>query len=494
MKAGNGRDNSTLEDFTEQELVLLFPTSNAASAEETKKGKAAEDISDLPVDLIEEFFCGASKDNCESHHTPDAISDKHENECKKGNTDDHDKERKDGGFDDETLKKLENNLFVFASEKAGMEAIDKESIARKIEEASRSSEYYKREKEKLEAVKLKVEEKKKQLDEAKANSGLHSSNKARAKKLINEYRQEQDVSRTWVHVDMDMFYAAIEIKNNPSLADKPIAVGTYSMISTANYVARKYGVRSAMPGFIGKKLCPDLIFVSASPEEYARVSGEVMEILEEYDPELESVGLDEAALDVTGYLETKGEASEEGRLGLAREVQRRIFEKVGLTASCGVAANKMLAKISCDMKKPNGVTLVPFDAQAIEKFMLQLSVRKIPGIGKVNEQLLNGLGFNKCEDILQRAVDIYTLFNREYFEFYMKSVLGISRNRHGEKEDMRKSVGVYSTFRNITLLAEFKTKVEELADELMERVEAQGVVGRTLTLTVKTYKFVVTQK
>eukprot|EP00826_Nyctotherus_ovalis_P009689 TRINITY_DN12565_c0_g1_i5.p4 TRINITY_DN12565_c0_g1~~TRINITY_DN12565_c0_g1_i5.p4 ORF type:complete len:106 (+),score=36.23 TRINITY_DN12565_c0_g1_i5:66-383(+) len=101
---------------------------------------------------------------------------------------------------------------------------------------------------------------------------------------------------------------------------------------------------------------------------------------------------------------------------------------------------------------------------------------------------------DRCKDILQRAAELYVLFNREYFEFYIKSVLGISRNIHTEKEDMRKSVGVYSTFRNITLLTEFRAKIEELADELMERVEAQGVVGRTLTLTIKTYKFIMTQK
>jgi DNA polymerase kappa len=201
---------------------------------------------------------------------------------------------------------------------------------------------------------------------------------------------------------MDMFYAAVEIRNNPLLADKPVAVGDYSMISTANYIARKYGVRSAMPGFIGKKLCPDLVFVSYSRGEYSKVSGEVMDILKEYDTELEVLGLDKAALDVTEYLEVKGDVNDYTRLQLAQEIQQRIFEKVKLTASCGVAANKMLAKIACDMKKPNGTMLAPFDSKAIEELMIKLSLRKIPGIGPVNEQLLNGLGFNSCGDILQR--------------------------------------------------------------------------------------------
>jgi len=433
MRAENDKDNSGLESLTEEELELLFATKNVP------KNKIEEDIIDLLIDTSQEFL-------------NESQNDYKENACAimeeiKGQDDKREKEMLDRGI----LKKMEDNLFVFASEKAGMEQIDKETIARTIEEASKSSEYYKRKKERLEIVKQRVKEKKKLLSESTAN---YSSNKVKAEELLEKYRKEYDLTRTWIHVDMDMFYAAIEIRNDPSLADKPIAVGSYSMIATANYVARKYGVRSAMPGFIGRKLCPDLITIQysrARHEEYARVSDEIMKILEEYNPELEVIGLDEAALDVTDYLEAKGNVNNDTRLHLAQEIQRRIYEKVKLTASCGVAANKMLAKISCDMKKPNGITLVPFNSKEIEEFMRKLSVRKIPGVGAVNEQLLNGLGFNTCEDILKRITDIYILFPKDYFEFYVKSSLGISRNRHVEKAGIHKSVGISSTFKEITL-------------------------------------------
>lgn len=105
---------------------------------------------------------------------------------------------------------------------------------------------------------------------------------------------------------MDMFFAAVEIRDRPELADKPVAVGGLSMISTANYVARKFGIRSAMPGFIGKKLCPDLIFVDHHGEKYKAASKVFKGILTEYDPDMESMGLDEASLDITRYLIEKG--------------------------------------------------------------------------------------------------------------------------------------------------------------------------------------------
>lgn len=121
-----------------------------------------------------------------------------------------------------------------------------------------------------------------------------------------------------MHVDMDMFYAACEIRDRPEIKDMPVAVGDYSMIQTTNYVARKYGVRSAMPGFLGKKMCPKLIFIRSNKAKYAQISEkEFMTLLRQYDPYLESCGLDEANLDITDYLVKNGLNSPEGRLFLA---------------------------------------------------------------------------------------------------------------------------------------------------------------------------------
>ena len=125
---------------------------------------------------------------------------------------------------------------------------------------------------------------------------------------------------------MDMFFVAVEIRDNPALANKPIAVGGMSMISTANYIARKFGVRSAMPGFIAMKLCPELILVDGSYSKYRAESKKVMPILCEYDPDYESMGIDEANLDITAYLDQKEINTEEGRKKIAEEMRTRVFE------------------------------------------------------------------------------------------------------------------------------------------------------------------------
>jgi DNA polymerase kappa len=169
-----------------------------------------------------------------------------------------------------------------------------------------------------------------------------------------EIENTRELDRTWTHIDMDMFYAAVEIRDNPSLADKPVAVGGDMMISTANYIARKYGVRSAMPGFIAKKLCPDLVFVDCNFKKYSEVSKVFKAILEEYDPDYESMGSDEANLDITNYLLERGLNNDEGKQAVVKEIRTRIKEATLLTCSAGIACNKMLAKICTDMNKPDG--------------------------------------------------------------------------------------------------------------------------------------------
>ncbi len=183
--------------------------------------------------------------------------------------------------------------------------------------------------------------------------------------MLNDIEKTRELDRTWAHIDMDMFFAAVEIRDDPSLADKPVAVGGEMMISTANYVARKYGVRSAMPGFIAKKLCPELVFVKCNFRKYKEVSLVFQAILAEYDPAYESMGCDEANLDLTNYLIEKDLNTDEGRQNVVEEIRQRIFEATTLTCSSGISCNKMLAKICTDMKKPNGQTYLRPDAEEI---------------------------------------------------------------------------------------------------------------------------------
>jgi len=162
-----------------------------------------------------------------------------------------------------------------------------------------------------------------------------------------------------MHFDMDMFFAAIEIRDDPSLEDKPVGVGDYLMLTTTNYIARKAGVKSGMPGFIGRKLCPNLVFIKPNYPKYRVMANKLRKIAESYDECYESLGLDEVYLDVTQYLKDNGLNSEEGAIFLGQKIRREIKEVTGLTATGGIGCNKLLAKICGDLNKPDGLTFLP---------------------------------------------------------------------------------------------------------------------------------------
>ena len=153
---------------------------------------------------------------------------------------------------------------------------------------------------------------------------------------------------------MDAFYAAVEIRDDPQLDQNPLAIGDRNMILTTNYLARKFGVRSGVPGFIGKRLCPELHFIKPNYPKYRAASEEFHNVLRKYDQELEAVGLDEANLDVTEYLQANNMDTDIGRGFLAEQIRQEIKTATNMTASCGISCNKMLAKILSDMKKPDG--------------------------------------------------------------------------------------------------------------------------------------------
>ncbi|XP_061476482.1 DNA polymerase kappa isoform X2 [Rhineura floridana] len=187
--------------------------------------------------------------------------------------------------------------------KAGMQGLDKEKINKIIMEASKGSKFYDNELKKDQQVNERIEKmlklKNKITDQQLMKAQLQMD------KLAMKLDQSRDLSCTIVHIDMDAFYAAVEIRDNPELRDKPIAVGSMSMLSTSNYHARRFGVRAAMPGFIAKKLCPHLTIVPLNFKKYEEVSKEVRDILAEYDPHFMPMGLDEAYLNITDYLEER---------------------------------------------------------------------------------------------------------------------------------------------------------------------------------------------
>ncbi|CAA0807471.1 DNA/RNA polymerases superfamily protein [Striga hermonthica] len=373
---------------------------------------------------------------------------------------------------------------VYTTAKAGMEGVDKEKVQRIVYEMSKGSKYFENEEKKEAYMKLKIDTMRVQL--AKLSAMDISHHQKIADKRIVELEATRDLSRIWLHVDMDAFYAAVETLCNPSLKGKPMAVGSMSMISTANYEARKFGVRAAMPGFIARKLCPELIFVPVDFKKYTYYSGLTRKVFQKYDPSFLAASLDEAYLDITNYCNDKGmtagQVAEELREGVSKETG-------GLTCSAGVAPNRLLAKVCSDINKPNGQFVLPNERMAVMTFISSLPIRKIGGIGRVTENILKGvLGITTCEEMLQKSSFICALFSRTSADFFLSVGLGIGRT-DTPQVTQRKSMSNERTFSPTDDEATINKKLVDLSENLSSDLEKHGLRGRTLTLKLKTSSF-----
>ncbi|NMT64123.1 DNA polymerase IV [Marinobacter orientalis] len=208
--------------------------------------------------------------------------------------------------------------------------------------------------------------------------------------------------RKIIHVDCDCFYAAVEMRDDPSLSEVPLAVGGEGgrgVVTTCNYRARAFGVRSAMPGGEARRLCPGLVTVPTDMARYRAVSKQVMAILRELTELVEPLSLDEAFLDVSEVSEHKGSATL-----MAQHLRQRVKEEVGITISAGVAPNKFLAKIASDWKKPDGLFVIrPED---VDSFVKDLRIEKLFGVGQVTAGKLHALGAATCGDLQNIPADV----------------------------------------------------------------------------------------
>ena len=208
--------------------------------------------------------------------------------------------------------------------------------------------------------------------------------------------------RKIIHCDCDCFYASVEMRDDPSLRGRPLAVGGRAeqrgVIATCNYEARRYGIHSAMATAQAVKLCPDLILIPPNMEKYRVASRQIMDIYRDYTDLVEPLSLDEAYLDVTNSPHCKGSATL-----IAQEIRRRIHDTVGITASAGVAPNKFVAKIASDWNKPDGLFLVRPDE--VDAFVAALPVKKLFGVGKVTAAKLHRLGAQTCGDLRDWNMD-----------------------------------------------------------------------------------------
>lgn len=384
---------------------------------------------------------------------------------------------------DSSSRPWESYHTVYTNAKAGMEGVDKEKVQRVVYEMSKGSKYFENEERKEAYMKQKIENMRAQRAKLKATDISH--HQRIADKRITELEATRDLSRIWLHVDMDAFYAAVETLSNPSLKGRPMAVGSMSMISTANYEARKFGVRAAMPGFIACKLCPELIFVPTDFKKYTYYSDLTRKVFQEYDPNFMAASLDEAYLDITNVCKERDITSGE----VAEELRQNVFKTTGLTCSAGVAPNRLLAKVCSDINKPNGQFLLPNDRAAIMTFISSLPIRKIGGIGKVTEHILKDVfEIKTCEDLLQKSCFLCALFSPSSADFFISVGLGLG-GTDAPQVRSRKSISNERTFSAIKDEAFFHQKLVELAEMLSADMEKEGLYGRTLTLKLKTASF-----
>ncbi len=204
--------------------------------------------------------------------------------------------------------------------------------------------------------------------------------------------------RKIIHIDCDCFYAAIEMRDDPSLASRPLAVGGAAdrrgVIATCNYEARAYGVRSAMASAHALKLCPDLLILRPRMDAYREASRAIHEIFRSYTELIEPLSLDEAYLDVSDCRHFSGSATR-----IAQDIRRRVWEQLRITVSAGVAPNKFLAKIASDWKKPDGLFVITPDQ--VEDFVEGLPVDRLHGVGRVTAEKLKRLGIHDCGHLRQ---------------------------------------------------------------------------------------------
>jgi DNA polymerase-4 len=262
--------------------------------------------------------------------------------------------------------------------------------------------------------------------------------------------------RKIIHIDMDCFYAAVEMRDNPELRNVPIAVGgngPRSVLCTCNYQARKFGVRSAMPNSRAKVLCPDLIIVNGRMSVYQQVSQQIREIFQRYTTLIEPLSLDEAFLDVTGSTLCHGSATL-----IAEQIRADIFNELQLTASAGIAENKFLAKIASDENKPNGQCVVPPDK--VSDFVANMPLKKIPGIGPKTAEKLKFYGFESCADVRKSSVaKLQSIVGKFAGSLYQRS-FGID-HRLLEVSRQRKSLAIETT------MAEDLQSIEQCSEVLL---------------------------
>lgn len=280
---------------------------------------------------------------------------------------------------------------------------------------------------------------------------------------------------------MDAFYASIEQRDRPELRGKPVIVGATSprsVVSAASYEARKFGVKSAMPGFRARELCPDGVFLPSDMEKYARVSAQIQRIFEDFTPLVEPLALDEAFLDVTGSLGLFG-----GPVALGRELKARVKRETDLPVSCGIAENKLVAKIACSLGKPDGLYHVP--REQTRQVLDPLPASFLWGVGPVLERALAQAGLLRIGDIADAELSVLRRVVGNRAE-ELRALARGQDDRPVVPEREAKSYGEENTFaEDVTSRETITAALTSHAHAVAARIRHDGLRARTVVLKVK---------
>lgn len=295
----------------------------------------------------------------------------------------------------------------------------------------------------------------------------------------------QQPRRDILHVDMDAFYASVEQRDNPELRGKPLVVGGGSnrgVVAAASYEARKFGIRSAMPMREAMRRCPALIRVQPRMEHYASVSEDVFAIFREFSPLVEGLSLDEAFLDVSASRSLFGSARE-----IALQIKKRIHDTTGLTASVGVAHNKLLAKIASDLEKPDG--LVVINEENVHQVLDPLPVQVIPGIGRETLARVTEIGIRTIGDLRAASESrLRTVFGR--YAGQMRQRAGGIDDRPVVASRDEKSISAEETYdEDLTEVSVMNRELLRLAEKTAGRLRARTLLAGTLQIKIRESDF-----
>ncbi len=291
--------------------------------------------------------------------------------------------------------------------------------------------------------------------------------------------------RTILHIDMDAFFAAVEIHDNPELKGLPVVIGSpcdqRGVVSTCSYEARTFGIHSGMPSRTAAQRCPNAIFLPVRMARYQEVSSQIMEVFRNFTPFVQPISCDEAFLDVTGALHLFGDGPE-----IAKKIKATILEETGITCSVGVAPNLFLAKIASDMNKPDGITLVPFSEKLIPAFLAPLAIKRMWGVGKKMQSIFKSHNIHTLGDLQKiEEKQLTSWIGENAANTFRRRAFGID-DRELVTETQEKSISNETTFReDQTDPAVVEAALLDLADKVGTRLRKAGYYAATAQIKIR---------